>query len=433
MATFGPCLSAGRCMSVVSALVLCLVSGKSVAELRPGQGSTSTLPGHSPLSADPVVEAHVGKGYEDMKDFLYREAAKEFRAALDLNPGLIRARYQLAICYFALGQNPEAREEFERLRRATGGASGVLYYLGRLDLLDGNLDSAIARLESLAGNPPYPDTAYFLGTAYLKKGNLQSAEKWLLKAAKLDPRDFRVHDHLARLYQRAGHPEKAEQEYARSTALHDYYNEATRRAVDCSFELETSSVEGARPACDKLFEPQDTALLITLGMLYGQHGLYLQALPPIEQAVRLDPDSYEAQHNLGLTYFRLQRYGAARKPLAQAVALRPDFFGSNALLGATLYALREDEAAYTVLSHAHELNPQDADTLKLLVTVTTLLGEETCAKKQYVPCLGYWKKATALEPTDAGLHRHLAELYTLLGQPAQAQLESREAERLSHP
>jgi Flp pilus assembly protein TadD len=427
-----PLLAIGLLL-VPSAVSFCLISTGSAGEPRPGQASAPLpLAHHSPPAAD-SPEAHVGKGYEYIKDERYQEAAKEFQAALALNPALPRARYQLAICYFALGQRREARGEFERLRQETAGGSGVAYYLGRLDLLDGDPESAIRRLQSVVAEPPFPDTAYYLGSAYREKGDLKSAETWLRKAAEMEPRDFRIYDHLARVYQKAGRRQEAEQAYARSSELREYYNEATHQAVDCSNELETQPLEKARLACEKLFQPDDPDKLTTLGMLYGQHGKYAEALPPLERAAKIDPDSSEIQHNLGLTYFRLRRYAAARDPLEKAVALRPDFFGSNALLGATLYTLGDDEAAYRVLDHAHQLNPQDLDTVSLLFKVATLLGQKTYAKKQYAPCLGYLKKAAALQPADADVHRRLAELYTLLGQRAQAEFESREAVRLSNP
>ncbi len=384
-------------------------------------------------AASGTPESHLGKGYEYEQHDRFQEAAKEFQAALALNPALPRARYQLAVCYFALGQRREARGEFERLRQETGGDSSVLYYLGRLDLLDGDPESAIRRLQSVVAEPPFPDTAYYLGSAYRKKGDLKSAETWLRKAAEMDPRDFRIYDHLARVYQKAGRRQEAEQEYARSSELREYYNEATRQAVGCSNELETQPLEKARLACEKLFEPDDPDKLTTLGMLYGQHGKYVEALPPLERAAKLDADSSETQHNLGLTYFRLRRYAAAREPLEKAVALRPDFFGSNALLGATLYALGEDEGAFRALERAHRLNPQHQDTADLLFKVADLLGRKSCTEKHYSTCLDYLRKATEVGPGDAGIHRRLAKVYELLGQREQAEIESREADRLTHP
>ena len=127
--------------------------------------------GQEMASAD-TAEAHLGKGYEAEKDERYLVAAKEFQAALAINPGLVRARYQLAVCWFALGRTQEARQEFERLQNETGGNTSVVYQLARLDLRDGDVESAIKKLVRLVNNPPFPDATYYLGTAYLQKGEL---------------------------------------------------------------------------------------------------------------------------------------------------------------------------------------------------------------------------------------------------------------------
>jgi len=100
--------------------------------------------------------------------------------------------------------------------------------------------------------------------------------------------------------------------------------------------------------------------------LFGDGGAFEQALDPLQRAAQLDPNSYEAWHNLGLTYFRLQKYKEARAPLEQAVALQPESYGSIVILGATLYMLGDDAAALPVLEHAHRLNPGDAQTEEVL-------------------------------------------------------------------
>src|SRR5438132_12631993 len=73
----------------------------------------------STAAAQETAQAHVGKGYEDLGNERYRDAAEQFQAALALDPHLIRARYQLAVCYFALGRRDEARKEFEKLDTQT--------------------------------------------------------------------------------------------------------------------------------------------------------------------------------------------------------------------------------------------------------------------------------------------------------------------------
>ncbi len=385
---------------------------------------------NGPGSSVDTVEAHVGKGYELVQDSRYQDASLEFQAALALNPTLVRVRYQLAVCYFALQQWKKARQEFERLRLETAGDPSVIYHLARLDLLEENFDSAVTRLKSVASNPPFPDTAYYLGSAYLKKGKLEAAEKWLKKAAELMPHDFRVPDHVARVYMKAGRRSEAEQQFALSASLRERYNEASHEGIDCVHELTTRPLAEARTTCQKLFDPSDPDKLVTLGMIYGKTEHYAESLEPFEQAARLDPDSFEIQYNLGLSYFRLKRYADARRPLEKAVALRPDYFGSNALLGATLYALKDDEPSYRVLDHAHQLNPQDADTAELLFKVAIFLAQERFSKKQYADCLRFLQKAARLRPDDPQVHRQMAEVYGLLGQHAQAEREKREVERL---
>ncbi|HLW79871.1 MAG TPA: tetratricopeptide repeat protein [Terriglobia bacterium] len=380
-----------------------------------------------------TAQAHVGKGYEFEKDDRFASAAAEFEAALAADPELSRARYQLAVCYFALGRQDDARREFARLRTETHADPSVVYFIGRLDLLEHDLDGAIRELRSVAAQPPFPDTAYYLGSAYLEKGSLQSAEEWLKRALPLNPRDFRIPDHLARIYQREGHSAEAEKEYAQSAKLRQNYNQAGEDGVTCSEALEKGEAEAARQACAKLDQLGDPDRLTVLGMIYGRHGHYAEAVEPLRRAAALDPDSYEIEHNLGLTYFRLKLYQEARQPLERAVALRPDFFDSNALLGATLFALRQDSLAYRVLDHAHRLNPEDGDTRELLFKTATLLGAKSHEAKSYAAALKYLQAAEELKPQDPQVHARLAIVYGEAGDPRRADAEKRTAERLAAP
>lgn len=378
-------------------------------------GSMS-MEGQAPAPSG-TAEAHLGKGYEAVKDERYQVAAEEFRAALALNPGLVRARYQLAVCWFALGKTQEARQEFDRLEKETGGDPSVVYYLARLDLRAGDVEPAIKRLARLANDPPFPDTAYYLGTAYLQKGELAAAEKWLLVAARADPRDFRVPEHLARLYQQERRKVEAQRQFELSSQLRQRYDQASKQAVACSQLLETKPLDEAKPTCEQLFDPNDPDRLTTLGLLYGQHGRYEEAVKPLEEACRLDPNSFEIQYDLGLSYFGARRYREARKPLEKAVALRPDFFGSNALLGATLYMLGEDGAAYKVLGHAHALNPEDRDTANLLFKEALILANKEERENKDNAALGYLLTAGRLRPQDQEVQRRISELLRRLSHP----------------
>src|SRR4051794_7686569 len=120
-----------------------------------------------PVSASETAERHVGKGYELLQLQQYEEAAEEFQRAVELDSKLVRARYQLAVCRFALRQTEQASYLFEALASQTSGSPEVLYYLGRLRLLASDFDGAVQYFERVAFQPPFPDTQFYLGVAYM--------------------------------------------------------------------------------------------------------------------------------------------------------------------------------------------------------------------------------------------------------------------------
>lgn len=375
---------------------------------------TQTFSGPLPAVAA-STEAAIGKGYRDIQNRRYSEAAREFKAALSIHPGLTQARYQLAICEFALGRLEIARREFDRVEKETGASPEVIYYLGRINLQEGYYESAVHNFSEIASSPPFPDTSYYLGSAYLHQDKLQAAERCFRQAAKLNPRDFRIPDHLARVYQKEKRTAEAENQYAHSAKLRQYYDQGAHEATSCGRALEILPVAQARPVCQRLFDPQDPDKLTLLGMIYGRHGDYKDALSVIELASRLDPDSWTVLYNLGLTDFRLHRYSEGLAPLLKATALRPEFFGSSALLGATLYALHRDEAAFQALRHAHQLNPQDTDTQQLLFNESLLLAREQYMKKHYLACLKYLRQAVRLRPGSTRVQDQIVQVERLLG------------------
>jgi tetratricopeptide (TPR) repeat protein len=304
--------------------------------------------------------ALVARGGGLVEKRLFQQAAAEFEHALDIQPGLYAARYQLAVCLFALGRNDESRREFELLRRQAGPSAQISYYLGRILLLTGDSGGAIRELIPLASNSKIPDADYFIGLAYVAAGDQAKGIEWLERSGQARPGDYHVHYRLARVYAGAGRKSDAEREYD----LYKKYRDAERNAEEqlrvCNAALEARTLDKIAESCSHAADPNDSEKLVLLGQLYGEHGYFAEAVEPLRRAAELDPGSFEAWHNLGLSYFRLKRYPAARQALEKAVALRPDVFDTLNLLGATLYVLGDDRAALPVLDRAHQLRPDDA-------------------------------------------------------------------------
>ena len=376
-------------------------------------------------------EAHLGKAYDSLKQDRYDEAASEFRAALKLDPTLtLRARFPLAVALFEMKKFDEARQEFEAVHREVGDHPNVLYYLGRVDLEERKFEGAIRNLNEAAAKPPFPDTAYFLGYAYFKQGDLAAAEKWLKEAAQANPRDARIPYQLGLVYRKQGREEEAKKALALSDELRQREDNESRLRMECAQRLDQGLRDEARAVCEQLYDPDDAEKLTELGTIYGQHGDSEAALKPLRRAAELAPQSPQMQYNLALAYFQLNRFEEARAPLANALQRWPDLFQLNALYGAVLSKLGEDLAAYQTLRHAHQLNVEDSGTADLLYSATLELARKSQGGRRYSDSFRYFEEAAKLRPQEPEPHRGMAEIYRLTRRPAQATAEQEEADRL---
>ena len=386
----------------------------------------------TPQSSTESVGTHVGKGYDALKQDRYEEAIAEFRAALALDPSLVlRAEFPLAVALFEAHKNDEARQEFEQVRRQVGEHPNIVYYLGRLDLESLDYPSAIKNLNKAVLKPPFPDTAYYLGYAYFKQGDLPNAERWLKEAARLNPRDSRVPYQLGFVYRKQGHEDKAKQSMALAQQLKQKESEESQIKTECGEKLQQGPRQAARATCDRLYDPDNPEKLTSLGMLYGQHGDLEAALKPLRRAAELSPQAPQMQYNLALTYFQLNQFENARKPLEPAVQRWPDVFQLNALYGAVLMKLGDLPSAYQALRHARELNPQDQATAEMLYATTMDLAHKDQQAQQYSESLHYLEEAAKLKPQDPEPHRRMAQIYSLTGDPAKAKNEQEMAEQLA--
>ena len=385
------------------------------------------------LSQSDNVQAHLGKGYDALKQDRYEVAVEEFRAALTLDPSLIlRAQFPLAVALFEQHKSTDARKEFEAVRRETGDHPNVLYYLGRLDIEARDFAGAVKNLSQAMSKPPFPDTAYYLGFAYFKQDDLPNAEKWLKEAAQLNPRDSRIPYQLGFVYRKEGREEEAKKYLALSEDLHRQDDTEAQLRSECGEKLDKGPRDEAHTICEKLYHDDDAERLTALGMIYGQHGDLEAALKPFLRAAELSPQSPQVQYNLSLTYFQLNRFADARAPLAKALKRWPDLFPLNALYGAVLVKLEEPEQAVEVLRHAHELNPQDTSTADLLYVTTLKLAEKNQQVHRYPDALRYYEEAAKLRPDNPEPHRGLAQTYAQMGKSAQAATEQQEADRLGN-
>ena len=382
-------------------------------------------------AANPT-EAHLSNGYDALKQDRYNVAVDEFRAALALDPSLVlRARFPLAIALFELHKFEDARQELQAVRQVVGDHPNVMYYLGRVDVEEHKFSQAVADLNMAAAKPPFPDTAYYLGYAYFRSGDLAAAETWLKNAELATPHDSRVPYQLGFVYREQGRKDDSAKAFALAAQLRQRDADEARIQGQCVQKLDQGPRQEAEAVCDQLYDDNDAARLTELGTLYGQHGDYQAALKPLRRAAELNPQSPQMQYNLALVYFQLNRFADARPPLRAALQRWPDLFQLNALYGNVLWKLGEPLPAYLALHHAHELNPSDSGTAGLLYSVALALAQKDQAARRYSDALRYYAEAASLKPAEAAPHRAMARIYTLIGKRPQARAEQQAAERLA--
>lgn len=309
--------------------------------------------------------AHLGKGNQLLQAERYAEAAVEFQAALKADPALTEARLNLAVCLFEQRQYSQAKDLFAALESGKN-ARLVSYYLGRIELADGNYDAAIVRFRALEKGPRVNDEQYYLASAYYRKQQFRNALVPLQQWTQINPRDFRAHQLLARTLSHLGRTAEADREFAQTRDLHDYYAQGSIAIGRCRSLLNDGKAEEAWMSCKPMLDTDDADKVAAIGLLFGEAGSKAHALEAWEKGVVLDPESPEVNYNLALAYFDLRDLARARTYAKAALGLWPEFPEANVLYGTILYMLREDAEAKRVLTHALELRPTDTQVRQLL-------------------------------------------------------------------
>jgi protein O-GlcNAc transferase len=365
----------------------------------------------------------LGQGLEQIELNRYEEAAVALERAVHLDPALAIAHYDLGICYFALGRFASARQSLVEAQRLKADGRFTTYYLARLDLLEDQIDRAILGFESLSGGPPVADELYYLGSAYFRKGDFESALRSLSKAISGKPEDARAHFLLARVYRKLGREKKAAEQFAASEQYRSADQQRARDILACDSAFAFQSMNAALARCRELLDGTDPTRLVSLGIVLAQRQLYEAAQAPLAKAERLDPENFEPHYNLGLTYFKVRDYAAARAPLEAAAALRPEHFETAAVLGSTLFALGDDYGALSLLRRAHELRPGDEKVKALLFEQLKIVARHLVDKTEYAESAPFFEEALQLRPEASELHADLAQVATALGDSARAERE----------
>jgi tetratricopeptide (TPR) repeat protein len=119
-------------------------------------------------------------------------------------------------------------------------------------------------------------------------------------------------------------------------------------------------------------DPQRFAFRFNRARAYGQLNRLREAVADYQQAARLFPDDYVTQYNLGLTLMQMKRYPESVTALEQAVKLAPSEPSFLITLGTAYVGNEQPDRAKAVFERFLELAPNDPEVPRVKSLLTAL-------------------------------------------------------------
>ncbi len=197
---------------------------------------------------------------------------------------------------------------------------------------------------------------------------------------------------------------------------------------DAMLDVEETRYEEAVPLLQRVLKDQPDMAVATMQLGIAQAGLknYAEALAPLQKAVKMLPDSGLGHYQLGLALFETGDWKGAAPQFEAAVARAPRWADAHFSLASVYARIDRVPEAMTELNTTLGLNADHYRANLLRGRILSLQGNP-------VEALPNLSKAAQVQPESREAHAFLADAYTQLGRPLDAERERAEAERLRPP
>ncbi len=339
--------------------------------------------GHSALGAVLVREGRLEPGIS------------ELQKSLALKPGDGPVQLNLALAYTQAGEPARAVPLFERAEAAAIAQKKalppqILEEFARALLAIGKPAAAAARMrEAAAQEPRNAELCDQIGTLYAQQQDWPHAEQAYSEAIRLKPDFAAAHLHLGFVLQAEQKP--------------DFVAEWTKASQ---------------------LSPRDARIALAAGKALADIGQDKQAVPILENAVKLAPGSSEAAYQLALCLQRVDRLPEAIDLLRNVVA--SDANNSDALvnLGLALSQAHQAKDAVPLLKRAIALRPDNATAHQDLAAAFVQINQVDDAIVEL-------KTALKLAPNSPQMHYDLGTAYKLQDDATDAISELETAAKLN--
>jgi predicted Zn-dependent protease len=354
------------------------------------------------------------------------EAEQLFTRAVRADNQLTGAHMNLAYLYLLKGKPEKTTLELKEVLRLDPNNADARYKLAWVLFTQSRLDECISFVENEKQSRPVSASMLeLLADAYLKKGNVEEAEKSYLAVIAEQSTNADALIGMANVSKAKGNRSVALDYLSRSKVVLSNAPDHLYKYAVAAFNL--NQVEEAVWALKKAIalRPDEASFYLILGMV--QLGFKKPDLQDAEESFReslkRQPDNAQAQLHLGYVLLKQKKYADAQVWLEKSVQKQSRSPEGFYYLGLIAQEQNENERAIELFQKSIELEPRFANAHIALGAVYLKLKDYPRAQKEL-------ETGVKINPDSSKGHYNLAVLYARLKDPKRAQEEMRIIERL---
>jgi tetratricopeptide (TPR) repeat protein len=337
--------------------------------------------GFSQQPAD--TSARLSRAVELQRQGALKEAAAEYRALLAENPNYIEALANLGSVLSRLGNYEESVEAYERALKIAPDMPQLLLNLGIAHHRAGRFERAAQELDKLiAKTPDSVQARQLLGISLVELGRDAEAVPHLENSLSSMPGDPAVLYSLGLAYLRLARPELSSiiEQLAQTPAGVAASHLLKGQALLAGHEYERSIVELEQAAKLGSNLPR---LQYSFGLALFKLGRNKEAIAAFESELARTPRDFSTLYYLAYLHEADGSTESAMKLIDAAMKIEPESPEANALLGKLLVKLNKPAEALHPLEHAVKNDPHDPDKRYLLARVYQQMGRREDAAREF--------------------------------------------------
>jgi len=346
-------------------------------------------------------------------------AQADVEKAIKLSPGNALFQAQLAECYKAQGNLPQAKKQAEKaIGLLRSPKTGLEYFMrASMEGIQSKPDDALADYtRTLEMNPRYVRAYAKRAGLYFDKNQMDLALTDLAKAIDINSEYSYPYYLRGLIYHTRQQYDEAIAEYTKNIkydALSSdaYFNRAVVYRIQKKYDLAIADY-------NKVLElaPKDADVYGNRGNIYNDQQKYDLAMADYSKAIELNPAKANSYISRGNLYRTKQQMDLAFKDHNKAIELNPKDGYAYQARGEDYYSMKEDDKAMMDFKRSVELDPKSSYGYMYM-------GFVHHNKQQYNDAIACYTKAIEYNPNNMDAYNNRAAVYDAIGNTKQANLD----------